>query len=101
MSLRDLLAVYGVIGIACAIAVLRRGQATGASAVTSALATVLVWPLWAPFALGSAPARVARPRSGQQDPGPVRRIERALAEAVDAVAGTPMRLLSSSRTGAV
>ena len=36
MSLRYLLALYGVIGIACAIAVLRRGHATGARAVTSA-----------------------------------------------------------------
>ena len=100
MSLRDLLALYGVIGIACAIAVLRRGHATGARAVTSAFATVLVWPLWAPFALGSPPARVARPRSGQQETDAVQRIERALADAVDAVAGSPMSEVFSQKIAA-
>lgn len=97
MSLRDLLVLYAVIGLACAIAVLRRGPATGARAVTSALATVFVWPLWAPFALGAP--RPVTPRRGP-DSASVGRIDRALAEAVAAVAGTPMSEVFSPKTAA-
>ena len=87
MSLRDLLLLYGVVGLGCAVAVLRRSPAPGGRGLGSAVATFFVWPLWAPFALGSPPPR--RPAPGA-DGGVVRRIERALAEAVDSVAGTPM-----------
>jgi hypothetical protein len=97
VSLRDLLVLYGVIGVACAIAVLRRAPTTGARAVTSAFATVLVWPLWAPFALGAP--RPAAPRRGP-DSASVGRIDRALAEAVAAVAGTPMSEVFSPKTAA-
>lgn len=99
MSLRDLLILYGIVGLACAVAVLRRGTTTGARAAASAAATVLVWPLWAPFALGGPPRRVSRTTSSQ---GPqrdaVRRVEIALAEAVDAVAATPMSEVFSAKT---
>ena len=67
-----------MIGVACAIAVLRRAPTTGARAVTSAVATVFVWPLWAPFALGAARPVVAR---RGPDSASVGRIDRALAEA--------------------
>ena len=87
MSLRDLLILYGVVGIACAIAVLRRTPAGGARAAASAVATVFVWPLWAPFALGAAAPRATR---GAPAGGALARIQRALDEAVSAVAGTPM-----------
>jgi len=101
VSLRDLLILYGIVGLACALAVLRRGTATGARAAGSALATVLVWPLWAPFALGAPSPRVPRAPSGS---GPqhdaVRRVEVALAEAVDAVAGTPMSEVFSAKIAA-
>jgi len=97
VSLRDLLVLYAVIGVACAIAVLRRTPATGARAVTSAVATVFVWPLWAPFALG-APGNPAPPRG--PDSASVGRIDRALAEAVAAVAGTPMSEVFSQKTAA-
>jgi hypothetical protein len=97
VSLRDLLVLYGVIGIACAIAVLRRAPATGARAVTSAVATVFVWPLWAPFALGTP--RPAHPPRGAGSGG-VARIERALADAVAAVAGTPMSDVFSPKIAA-
>jgi hypothetical protein len=101
VSLRDLVILYGIIGVACAVAVLRRSPATGARAVTSAVATVLVWPLWAPFALGVASPRVSRPagRSGQEQ-GAFQRVEVALAEAVEAVAGTPMSDVFSPKTAA-
>jgi hypothetical protein len=87
VSLRDLLLLYGVVGVACAVAVLRRSGPTRAAAVASALATVFVWPLWAPFALGSPP-RAASGSAG--NPAAVERIRRALAEAVGTVADTPM-----------
>jgi len=97
VSLRDLLVLYGVVGVACAIAVLRRTPATGGRALTSALATVLVWPLWAPFALGTP--RPSPPPAGTGSGG-VARIERALADAVAAVAGTPMSDVFSPKIAA-
>jgi hypothetical protein len=101
VSLRDLVILYGIIGMACAVAVLRKAPATGPPAVISALATVFVWPLWAPFALGVASPRVARPSvRSTSEPGAFRRIEVALAEAVEAVAGTPMSDVFSPRTAA-
>jgi hypothetical protein len=102
VSLRDLLILYGIVGVACAVAVLRRGAATGASsAAASALATVLVWPLWAPFALGTPSPRGSRSglRTGTQQ-GPVHRIEHALDQAVEAVAGTPMSEVFSQKIAA-
>jgi hypothetical protein len=92
VSLRDLLVLYGIVGLACAVAVMRRGHATGARAAASLAATLLVWPLWAPFALGSVSMRVSRsaPRDGTPEHHGVRRIEAALDAAVHAVASTPM-----------
>jgi len=103
VSLRDLLLLYAVVGVACAVAVLRRGRATGrtsgASAVASAVATVFVWPLWAPFVLGAPAARVpvAAGGAGAAPAGALARIQRALDEAVAAVAGTPMSDVFSPR----
>jgi hypothetical protein len=86
MSLRELVVVYLIVGLACAALVIRRG-AIDVSRVASAAATVALWPLWAPFALGKPAARrVDDPR----DSGAIVRIERALREAVEAAADTPM-----------
>jgi hypothetical protein len=100
VSLRDLLILYGIAGLACAVAVLRRGSTTGARAAASAVATVLVWPLWAPFALGAPSRRAPRAASGSPQHEAVRRVEIALAEAVDAVAGTPMSEVFSAKVAA-
>ena len=97
MSLRDLLVLYAVVGVGCAIAVLRRSPAGGGRGFGSAVATFFVWPLWAPFALGSPPPRRPPPGTGGDV---VRRIERALAEAVDSVAGTPMAEVFPARAAA-
>jgi hypothetical protein len=87
MSLRELVVVYLIVGAGCAALVIRKG-AVDASRVASAAATVVLWPLWAPFALGKpAVAQAPNPR----DTGAVARIERALGEAVDAAADTPMQ----------
>jgi len=104
MRLTDLVLLYGVIGVACAIAVLRREQAKGLRAAAwSAAATVPLWPLWAPFVLatprprerrappdestGGRPLSTAKPRPAD---GPLARIQHALDEGVRAVVGTPM-----------
>jgi hypothetical protein len=54
-----LLALYFAIGLVCAGFVLFPAPERNARAVGSALATVVLWPLWAPFALAS-PAATAR-----------------------------------------
>jgi hypothetical protein len=95
MSLRDLLGLYALVGIACAIAVFRRAPARGLGAFASAIATVPLWPLWAPFAL--APAR-ARASSRPENDAVVTRVEKALADAVAAVADTPMSEVFTQRT---
>jgi hypothetical protein len=100
VSVRDLLILYAVVGVACAIAVLRRSRAVTARAMTSAVASVVVWPLWAPFALGSAPSSRPSGGRGASETGAVRRISRALSEAVEAVAGTPMSEMFSQRVAA-
>ncbi len=87
MTLRELVVVYLIVGLACAALVMQRG-ARDASRVASAAATVVLWPLWAPFALGK-PA-ILYPQSAR-DTGAIARIERALTEAVRAAEGTPMR----------
>jgi hypothetical protein len=95
MSLRDLLALYATIGVACAVAVMRRAEGPRAAALASALVTVPLWPVWAPFALGRT-----RARRGPEGQGSVARIERALEEAVQAVAGTNMADVFSRQAAA-
>jgi hypothetical protein len=102
MSIRDLLAVYALVGVACAIAVLRRAPTRDLGAVLSAVATVAMWPLWAPFALAPPGARgratPATPRP--ENDAVIARVERALADAVAAVAGTSMSEVFTARTAA-
>ena len=108
MSLRDLLLLYGVIGVACAVAVLRRAEGTTLQRALSALATVPLWPIWAPFALATPRAHHRNSSAGRtdggaaakQDGGSMTRIGRALEEAVAAVAGTPMSDVFSKQVAA-
>jgi hypothetical protein len=105
---QDLVVLYGVAGVACAVAVLRK-EGGGARAVWSAVATVPLWPLWAPFVLATPRTRERPVTERQREPatggargaepssstaggasGPLARIEYALDESVKAVAGTPM-----------
>ncbi len=95
MSLRDLLLVYGLVGVACAIAVVLRAPGSRASVAASAAMTIPLWPVWAPFALGAA----RRPPPSEES-AVVQRIERALAEAVSAVAGSPIADVFSPKTAA-
>jgi hypothetical protein len=89
VNLRDLLLLYGIVGIACSLAVLRRAPERGLAAFASAAVTIPLWPLWAPFALGTPKPQGPRASKGTATTA-VRRIDAALAEAVSAVAGTPM-----------
>jgi len=86
MSLRDLVVVYLVVGAACAALVFRRKDG-GKAPFASAAATLFLWPLWGPFALGKPAARRA---ADPRDTSAVARIERALGEAVEAANDTPM-----------
>jgi hypothetical protein len=57
---------YVVIGLGCAVPELfqvskRRTPLQRLSSIASALVTVILWPLWAPFAL--SPRRVGKRRS--------------------------------------
>ncbi len=108
MNLRDLLILYAVVGVACAIAAWRREAATGwrAASVGSAVATVLVWPLWAPFVLTreaphARPAGAAIPADPPEgephESAPLARIRAALEASVKAVEGTSMSEVFSSR----
>jgi hypothetical protein len=96
MSLRDLLGLYALVGVACAIAVFRRAPSRGAGALLSALMTVPLWPLWAPFALAPATPPSAQPRP--ENDAVRARVDKALADAVAAVAGTPMSEVFTQRT---
>jgi hypothetical protein len=96
MSLGDLLLLYGIIGVACAIGVWLRAPGSRASVAASAVMTIPLWPVWAPFALAT-PGH--RPRSVAHDAA-VARIERALAAAVEAVAGSPIADVFSPKVAA-
>ena len=100
MSLRDFIGLYLLVGLACAIAVFRRAPSRGVGALFSALATVLLWPLWAPFALGPARSRAdAGDRASRPENAMIlARVDRALADAVAAVAETPMSDVFTPRT---
>jgi hypothetical protein len=54
-----LLSLYFVVGLVCAGCVLLPAPERNARVIGSALVTVVLWPLWAPFALAS-PAASAR-----------------------------------------
>jgi hypothetical protein len=99
MRLLDLLCVYLAIGVACALAIARRADATRGRVVLSALLAVPLWPLWAPFAL-AGPARAAPPTHGAhaasaRRPIATSAIASVLDQAVAAVEGSPLEPLFS------
>ncbi len=110
MRLQELLLMYVGIGVACALAIVRRGDGAGPDrggargrgrVALSALLAVPLWPLWAPFSL-SGPARAVRPAAAERAATPA--IEAALAQAVAAVEGSPLAELfpreAADRVGA-
>ncbi len=102
MSLRDLLILYAVLGVACAVAIYRSSTESRPRAAVAAALALPLWPLWAPIALTSSRSRpaawasAADPRS-RSAPSPVSEaaahVEAALREGVEACAGTSLESL--------
>jgi hypothetical protein len=111
-----MLVLYALVGVACAVAVLRRSsgphEKAGMGAFWSAVATVPLWPLWAPFVLatprprdrpvtaadageGRTAVHATATHEGETSRAARARIRRALDESVKAVAGTEVAPLFS------
>lgn len=103
MSLRDLLFLYAVLGIACAVAIYRSSTESRPRAAMAAALALPLWPLWAPIALTSSRSRPASSWATDADSrsrgarSPVSqaatRVESALREGVEACAGTSLESL--------
>src|SRR4051812_45230469 len=105
MSLRDLLTLYAVLGIACAVAISRSSTESRPRAAFAAALALPLWPLWAPIALTSTRSRPASTWASDVDShsrsrasrSPVSeaasRVEAALREGVEACAGTSLESL--------
>jgi hypothetical protein len=103
MSLRDLLILYAVLGVACAVAIYRSSTESRPRAAVAAALALPLWPLWAPIALTSSRSRsTATWASGADLRGgsalsPVSaaavHVEAALREGVEACAGTSLESL--------
>jgi len=66
LSPRVLAIIYVVIGLGCAVPEFVKASKLGTrgeriALVASALLTVILWPLWAPFALAPRPPSKRRP----------------------------------------
>lgn len=90
MTLVNLCILYLLVGVACAVAIYRRGPGHGLHA---ALALPL-WPLWAPVALSEPPPP---PVAHGDLPG---RIERALREGVEVAGDSPLRAMLNAQSAA-
>lgn len=116
MSIRDLVLLYLLAGLASAVAIYRSTPGSRSHALASAALALPLWPLWAPIALtGARPSASSasgfRPRAsapfasapftGSRAPRPARspiseaalRIEAALREGVEACAGSSLESL--------
>lgn len=103
MSLRDLLILYAVLGVACAVAIYRSSTESRPRAAMAAALALPLWPLWAPIALTSTRSRPTASWASDADSrsraarSPVSeaasRVEAALREGVEACAGTSLESL--------
>jgi hypothetical protein len=110
MSLRDLLFLYAVSGLACAVAIYRSAEGSRSRALGAAALAVPLWPLWAPIALTSArkpsgpwasgDSRDPRDRARSSAGAAALRVEAALREGVEACAGTSLEALLPSEAAA-
>jgi hypothetical protein len=86
-----LFVVYGLIGVGIALWILGHGARSWHTTL-SACAALVVWPLWAPFALKGTSHGENEPRRPAE-----RRVLRALASAREAVKSTPLDALLTER----
>lgn len=86
-----LFVLYGLVGVGIALWILGHG-ARSWNTTLSACAAILVWPLWAPFALGRSVPREDEARRPAE-----RRVLRALASAREAVKSTALDELLTER----
>lgn len=99
MKLGDLLAIYVIAGLACAVAIYRTAPQRGLAGLASALVAVPLWPLWAPIALTAkrgAPEEPTKANARPAEPevaASVARIDAALREAMEACAGSSLAAL--------
>jgi hypothetical protein len=103
VSLRDLLILYVVLGIACAVAIYRSSTESRPRAAMAAALALPLWPLWAPIALTSTRSLPTSAWASDADTrsraarSPVAeaavRVEAALREGVEACAGTSLESL--------
>lgn len=94
MTASDLAWLYAMVGAACAVAIFRRTEGSRRRRWASAALAVPLWPLWAPIALTSTGA-VSRPVRSRDRGTAMARIEAALAEGLEACAGSPLATLLS------
>jgi hypothetical protein len=90
MTLRDLVIGYFAVGAVCAVVVYRKSGPRSARTLASAAATLPLWPLWAPIALGPTRGTLR----GREHPS-LAKFMRALSEASRALAGTAAEPLLS------
>lgn len=97
MSLFELAGLYVGAGLFLAFVIDRKSTPTSASArATSAALVVVLWPLWAPIALGVDTAPAPAPSTSMA----VLRLQHALHDAVASAAGTPFATLLSTEAAA-
>jgi len=82
MRLTELAAIYGLVGLSCAVAILVHRRARGAALADAVLLTAL-WPLYGPFLL-------LRPQAQEEGAG---RAEAAFVQALRRTRGTPLGAL--------
>ena len=105
MRLVDLVLLYAIVGVACAIAIYRASPSRGARAMIVAAATIPIWPLWAPIALTvqrPRPRRAANDaRASARTPAAAAaaRVAKAIDEGVSACAGSSLEPLLSREAG--
>lgn len=101
----DVAWLYGLVGVACALASLRRDGTRSPRAIANAALNVLVWPLWAPLTLGehaTPPTTLGASEATRAAMDPrvadaVARIHTALCEAVETARSSPLaRVLPAS-----
>ncbi len=95
MSLRDLLIIYAIVGLACSVAIFHASPHKNTKSALAAALAVPLWPIWAPIALTSGPKSNAFlvQMGPQSTAAALNRVQNALREGMDACSGTSFEAL--------